>query len=140
MSDTVTCANPDRRTPGRTRLPMDVLCRIAPGRSPEVWLTEISLSGCQLKIRAGLLTARQYVAIKPPDIESLPGTVRWVQGGAAGVQFERPLHEAVLRHLLYEPPQSPAPRSHQFVDRFGRPLPDRRHARGLAGSRSRPCL
>jgi hypothetical protein len=139
MSDAMTNANSDRRTLGRTRLPMDVLCRIAPGRSPEVWLTEISLSGCQLKIRAGLLTARQFVAIKPPDIEGLPGTVRWVQGGAAGVQFERPLHEAVLRHLLYEPPQSPAPRSHQFVDRFGRPLPRKPYDRGFSGGRSRPC-
>lgn len=91
---------------------MDVRCRIAPGQSPEVWLTEISVTGCQLAMREGVLTVGQYVVIKAKGLEGLPGTVRWILGEAAGIEFEQPLHPAVLSHLLrgsaptaYKPPE-----------------------------------
>lgn len=79
---------------------MNVRCRIAPGQSPEVWLTEISLTGCQIGVREGLLTEGRYVVIKAQGLEGLPGTVRWSLGEAAGIEFEQPLHPAVLAHLL----------------------------------------
>ena len=66
---------------------MQARCRIAPGQSPEVWLTEISVIGCQLSIREGMLTPGQNVVIKAKSLEGLPGTVRWVLGEAAGVAF-----------------------------------------------------
>lgn len=119
---------------------MDVLCRIAPGRSREVWLTEISTTGCQVRFRKGLLAERQYVVIKPQGIEGLSGAVRWVLGEMAGIQFERPIHEAVLRLLLYEPAPRPAPRDNGFVDRFGRRLPDRPSDLARLNGRCRPCM
>lgn len=116
---------------------MEVRCRIAPGQSPEVWLTEISVTGCQILVREGLLSQGQYVVIKPKGIEGVPGVVRWLLGEAAGVEFERPLHAAVLAHLLNgQYAQNPYP-SGDFVDRFGRRMPARpQYAAAPRGPRS----
>jgi len=121
MSNTI----PDRRREGRQRMLLEVRCRIAPGQSPEVWLTEISVTGCQILVREGLLAQGQYVVIKPKGIEGVPGIVRWILGEAAGIEFERPLHEAVLTHLLDGRQAAGAYRSDEFVDRFGRRMPAR---------------
>lgn len=91
---------PERRREGRQRILVGVRCRIAPGQSPEVHLTEISVTGCQIVIREGLLKTAQHVVIKARGLEGLPGTVRWVLGDAVGIAFEHPLHPAVLAHLL----------------------------------------
>lgn len=92
--------SPDRRREGRLRLLNGVRCRIAPGQSPEVELTEISVTGCQIVIREGLLKTGQNVVIKTGGLEGLPGTVRWIMGDKVGVEFEQPLHPAVLSNLL----------------------------------------
>ena len=54
MSNTI----PDRRREGRQRLLTEVRCRLAPGQSPEVWLTEISVTGCQILVREGSTVAQ----------------------------------------------------------------------------------
>lgn len=131
---------PDRRRDGRQRIQMSVRCRIAPGQSPEVWLTEISVTGCQIAIREGLLTLGQPVVIKAKGLEGLPGAVRWVLNESAGIAFEQPLHPAVLDHLLdggSPPPTTYRPA--EFVDQFGRRMPNwPRHPAGGSGRRS--CL
>ena len=57
---------------------MSVRCRIAPGLSPEVWLTDISVTGCQLAIKEGLLAEGQNVVIKPDgfDVTEVSVTLR----------------------------------------------------------------
>jgi hypothetical protein len=115
---------PERRRESRQRILMDVRCRIAPGQSPEVWLTEISVTGCQILIHEGLLEAGRNVVIKAKGLEGLPGTVRWVLGEAAGIAFEQPMHPAVLDHLLSGGSQPAGYRSNEFVDQFGRRMPN----------------
>lgn len=115
---------PERRREGRQRILMDVRCRIAPGQSPEVWLTEISVIGCQIALREGLLTLGQHVVVKAKGLEGLPGTVRWLLGEAAGIEFEQPLHAAVLEHLLAGGSQPTSYRPSEFIDQFGRRIPD----------------
>lgn len=90
----------ERRRNSRQRLLVGVRCRIAPGQSPEVMLTEISIDGCQVGLRKGLLSVGQYVVIKARGLEGLPGRVRWILGETAGIAFENKLHPAVLDHLL----------------------------------------
>lgn len=118
-------AIPERRRDGRQRIHMSVRCRIAPGQSPEVWLTEISVTGCQIAIREGLLTQGQHVVVKAQGLEGLPGRVRWVLNESAGIAFEQPLHPAVLTHLLEGGQQPRAYRPDEFVDQFGRRMPTR---------------
>jgi len=58
--------------------------------------------------------------ITPPAMHGLPGTVRWATPERAGIKFEVPLADVVLRHLLYEPGDAG---EWGFVDAFGRHLP-----------------
>ena len=115
---------PERRRDGRQRIQMTVRCRIAPGQSPEVWLTEISVMGCQIAIRDGLVSAGQHVVIKAKGLEGLPGTVRWTLQGSAGIVFEQELHPAVLKHLLDGGSIPTSYRPADFVDQFGRRMPN----------------
>ena len=121
MSNTI----PDRRREGRQRLLTEVRCRLAPGQSPEVWLTEISVTGCQILVREGLIAQDQSVVIKPTGIEGLPGRVKWLLGEAAGIEFEQPLHAAVLAHLLTGGRAPSTYKGSEFVDQFGRRMPSR---------------
>jgi len=126
--------SPERRRANRQLSILSVRCRVAHGMSPQVWLTELSTHGCQLVIRAGALRQDQRVVIKPKDMEGIPGRVVWVVDVKAGVEFEKPLHAAIVDHLL-NPPLRPddAP----LVDRFGRPVPELPRSRH---SSLRSCL
>ena len=118
-------SNEDRRGSARRTLLLNVRCRIASGVSPEVWLTDLATSGCQLILRAGLLQAGQRIMIRPSEIEGLPGIVQWVFGTRAGIAFEHPLHPAMVNHLLRARPRTRPPAADGgFQDRFGRRLPD----------------
>jgi hypothetical protein len=135
MSNTL----PERRREGRQRVLMTVRCRIAPGRSPEVGLTELSLGGCRILLREGLVTPGQHVVIKAKALEGLPGTVRWVMGDAAGIIFEQPLHPAVLEHLLQDGALPSAYRSAEFIDHSGQRVPREPRTTGHPLGR-RSCL
>lgn len=37
--------------------------------------------------------------IRPQGMEILTGVVRWMRGGVAGVEFDRPIYGPVLDHL-----------------------------------------
>jgi len=120
MSDTV----PDRRREGRHRVLMSGRCHLAPGQSPEVWLTQISVWGCQITVREGLLAADQHVVIKTGAIEGLPGIVRWTLGELAGIEFAQPLDEGVLADLADGGPACAARTPGELVDQFGRRMPN----------------
>lgn len=112
----------ERRREERSRLPMAVQCSLAPKKTLELSLVEASLTGCRVTTSPGLLQLDQRIVITPPGMHGLPGIVRWVVGEGAGIEFEQPLREVVLRHLLYEPQESDNDRW-DFVDGFGRRLP-----------------
>lgn len=104
---------------------LDARCRVSFGNSAEVWLLDVSTTGCRVFGRAGLLRLDQTVIIRPHGLEPQSGTVVWVAGEQAGVHFEHPLHPSVVDHLTSaSPPSQPkaAPRE-SLVDKFGRRLP-----------------
>jgi hypothetical protein len=113
----------DRRSAERSRLPLAVLCAISPEQFVEVTLVEASLDGCQVTTPHGPLDIGADVVITPPAMHGLPGTVRWATAKSAGIEFETPLAQVVLMHLLYEPADSG---DWDFVDGFGRRLPSQR--------------
>jgi len=133
---------------------LNVHCRIASGLSPEVWLTNLSTTGCQLILRAGILHLSQRIVITPqeatkqparrsgdapPPPQHLPGTVRWVFEDRAGIQFDEPLDDETVKRLLAAKPISAAPPErarNEFVDQFGRPLPDWPRARHSGSNRT----
>lgn len=116
---------PNRRGGSRKTLLLNARCRVSLGNSAEVWLLDLSTSGCRLFGRAGLLRLGQAVMIRPEGLEAHAGTVMWVSGEQAGVHFEQTLHPAVVDHLTSaKPPSQPkAVPLDSWVDKFGRRLP-----------------
>ena len=128
----------ERRRANRQLSILSVRCRVGHGMAPQVWLTDLSTLGCQLVIRAGALRPDQCVVIKPKDMEGIPGKVKWVIDIKAGIEFERPLHQAVVDHLLTNP--SLGAKETPLVDRFGRPVPELPRSSHFTGRVPRSCL
>jgi hypothetical protein len=126
----------ERRRSNRQLSILSVRCRVAQGLTPQVWLTDLSTLGCQLVIRAGALKPEQCVVIRPEGMEGIAGKVKWVIDVKAGVEFDRPLHQAVVDHLLSSPGKRASERP--LVDRFGRPMPEL--PRSTRPSALRSCL
>ncbi len=61
---------------------------------------DISENGCKLDLFACSVERGQKVTIKLTNMESWTGSVRWVNGQIVGVQFDMPLHSAVVDHLI----------------------------------------
>jgi hypothetical protein len=113
----------ERRRDERRRMLMSGRCRIAPGQSPEVWLIEISRSGCQITVREGLLARGQHVLIKTGGIAGLAGTVRWTRGEVAGIEFDEPLQAPLLELMVCGCPDTGECEPSELVDQFGRRMP-----------------
>jgi hypothetical protein len=126
----------ERRRTNRQLSILTVRCRVAQGLTPQVWLTDLSTLGCQLVIRAGALKAEQCVVIRPEGMEGIAGKVKWVVDVKAGIEFDRPLHQAIVDHLLLSPARTAA--ENALVDRFGRPVPEL--PRSSRQSSLRSCL
>jgi hypothetical protein len=126
----------ERRRTNRQLSILSVRCRVGHGMTPQVWLTDLSTLGCQLVIRAGALKPEQCVVIKRKGMEGIPGKVKWVIDVKAGIEFDRPLHQAIVDHLLMSPTQGVNEKP--LVDRFGRPVPEL--PRSSRPSSLRSCL
>lgn len=58
-------------------------------------VVDLSPNGCGIEIQSHVDTgARVWIAL--PNLESWPARVRWAEGGRAGLEFDRPLHQAVV--------------------------------------------
>lgn len=60
---------------------------------------DISENGCKLFLHNNSARAGQMITIKMEGLESLSGTIRWIDDGFAGVEFHRQLYPAVVDHL-----------------------------------------
>jgi len=65
----------------------------------DVLVTDLSRHGCRICAQTLWLPAGQMIVLRPAGLESLLGTVRWSRDGEAGIEFERPLHLAIVEHL-----------------------------------------
>jgi hypothetical protein len=90
---------PDRRwtTRSETKLPSELRPRRL--RRFSVSVENLSTHGCRIT-DSGSLAIGTYAWIILPTLESWYAQVAWSQGGAAGLDFHRPLHRAVKDMLV----------------------------------------
>ncbi len=107
-----------RREHERVSSERQVECR-ADGRTFTSLLYNVSISGCLLEIPLNWLVEGDRVHIKDGNIR-MSGLVVWQSERNAGLRFDQPLHEAVVRFLGYDPAKGEPILP---TDRFGRVLP-----------------
>jgi PilZ domain len=87
-----------RRKEDRKPLTMNALCRAGiDKRSVAVW--DLSSHGCRIFVAGLTMRQGQRIVIRPEGMEALDGTIRWGTEEFAGVEFDHPLHPAVVDHL-----------------------------------------
>lgn len=87
-----------RRKEDRKPLALDALCRTVAERKPvRIW--DLSSRGCRIFVAAMCLAAGQRIVLRAEGMESFDATVRWASDEFAGVEFDRPLHPAVVDFL-----------------------------------------
>lgn len=79
-------------------LPAD--CRTPWGKIERVRLANISAEGCRITAITQVLVCGDHVLIRTASLLGAAGTVRWVEGVDAGIEFPRPLDEKLLAHLV----------------------------------------
>ena len=95
------------RKESRKGLNMAAAFRTAMDRTT-VEVSNISERGCQIANAYGPLQVGSRVMLRPEGFESFVGTVRWCAYGKVGVEFESPLHPAIVDHLCQKYPQNAA--------------------------------
>lgn len=66
----------------------------------DVSLLDISLHGCQISFGAAPMLVGTVVFIRLADSCTLRSAVRWSNAFGMGLEFDHPLHPAVLEHLV----------------------------------------
>jgi hypothetical protein len=83
----------------RVGVTMAASCRTATGRQGDVVIVDLTADGCRIFTKALPLSEGLHLRIRPAQLESLPGIVRWVSRGYAGIEFDKPLYGPVAEHL-----------------------------------------
>ena len=111
----------DGRAHRRVVVDREIECRID-DRKEQVFLYDLSISGCMIEISQGQLTIGDSVVVKLTHFVQAHGQVVWQIEQNAGVRFEAPLPDLLVERLGFQPNttrfEDLAPR-----DRFGRLLP-----------------
>ena len=111
----------DARSWSRHAIKKDVVCTIE-GRRDVVFLYDLSTAGCMMEVPHDDVAVGDLVRVELLDFETAQGEVVWRAERNAGVRFNSPVHEAIVRHMGFTPVVSTfdeqLPR-----DRFGRALP-----------------
>ena len=83
----------------RTAVAAEVGLRRAGARAFRVSVFDLSRDGCKIEF-VERPAVEERVWVKFDGLEAIEGTVRWVAGHIGGVQFVRPLHDAVFNLLV----------------------------------------
>lgn len=85
----------------------DVILRQDTSLPTSISLVDLSRHGCKIAIHFPLRLSER-ILLRIPGLEAIAAYVCWIEGFVAGVEFERPLHPAVLEHLLSSLPNEHA--------------------------------
>lgn len=125
----------DRREEDRLSLVLNARCQFGQKQLSEVWLIDVSTTGCQLFNRPGLFRTGQQVVISHWHDRGFRGEVVWATDMKAGVRFASALPGDAIEGLLGASPSLlPVRHNDVPVDQFGRelaplpPLTDRKNA------------
>ena len=65
----------------------------------QAFVLEFSPHGCRIWAPRFKARVNQRISVRPDGIEVLRGTVKWVAGEEAGVEFDFALYDPVIDHL-----------------------------------------
>ncbi|MEJ5978768.1 PilZ domain-containing protein [Novosphingobium sp. PS1R-30] len=85
----------DERRPVR----MAATCRTQSGMRDNGYISDISQYGCRLTTSTLAVRIGTRIVIRPQGLEGVSGTVRWIEGPHAGIEFDAPLYGPVVDHL-----------------------------------------
>lgn len=96
---------------GNERLPVNAFVSLklyGSSRSSRALMYDLSTKGCSLVTNMKLRTGGK-VLVRIPGLEFWSATVMWRREEAAGVEFEKELHPAVVEHYAkyYPAPEGP---------------------------------
>lgn len=74
-------------------------CRTQSGLRGSGRISDISPQGCCISTNGLFVRVGLKVVIRPEGLEGVLGTVRWIDGERAGIEFDKPLYEPVVDHL-----------------------------------------
>jgi len=104
---------PDRRIAPRFGANIDGRLKCSRGSRRSIEITDISVGGCAVSLGPLDVAQGRGYAIKFGGLETLGAELRWIADGDAGLAFERPLHPAVVDHIV----RMNAPHSPEDADR-----------------------
>ncbi len=88
----------------RKTVVLSAQCRTPSGLRDKAEISDISTQGCCIRTDSVLLRVGAHVIVRPDGLEALGGTVRWISGDCAGLEFDQPLYGPIIDHLarLYQ--------------------------------------
>jgi hypothetical protein len=89
----------DRRRWERVGVASAILVRPIGGFSHQVRIDDVSAAGCRVELVEAIELGEPLIT-RFPRLEPLVGEVRWKHNAAAGLEFSRQMHPAVLQTLL----------------------------------------
>ena len=89
----------DRRGHNRAVVASSITLRPIGGVNHEVALHDLSSAGCRVELVESIELGEPVIA-RFPQLEPLVGELRWVHGAVGGMEFNRPMHQAVFYDLL----------------------------------------
>ncbi len=90
---------PSRRSQRRP-VSVPTQCRTQSGLRDRGQITDLSAEGCCVQIRGHYFRTGVRLFVRPDGLEGLTGIVRWVVDDIAGVEFDRPIYQPVVDHLV----------------------------------------
>lgn len=84
----------------RRAVSLTAQCRTQNGLRDKGEISDISATGCCVRVRGLFFRVGTRVVVRPQGLEGLTGIVRWVDGDIAGVEFDSPIYQPVVDHLI----------------------------------------
>jgi hypothetical protein len=91
--------NIGKRMASRRKVGIHGRYRSGTGVPRDVWITDLSRTGCRFYDRFGSMQKGKAITIKVGPIGPIPAVVRWWDNHVNGVEFEQPLHDSVYDHI-----------------------------------------
>lgn len=90
---------PGNRRAERRKVGIEGRYRTGSGVPRDVWITDLSRTGCRFYDRFGTMQPGKTLTIRIGTVGPLPATVRWWENHVNGIEFEQPLHDSVYDHI-----------------------------------------
>ena len=101
--------NVGRRGSDRKQVGLQGRYRRGSGVPRDVWVTDLSRTGCRFYDRFGTMKPGTPITIRLGSFGPIPAIVRWWDNHTNGVEFVEPLHVSVFEHVCNQLSNQPPP-------------------------------